>query len=67
MAVTSPLCIRVVEFLLKNGADWFAADKGGIVPLHYAISNGHSEVTKLLVKHCHDSDGHNSTPLHSLL
>jgi len=56
--------VEVVEFLLNNGADVLAMDKGGIVPLHYACSNGHFEVNRLFVKHCRDSVGRNSTPLH---
>ena len=43
--------VGVVEFLLQNGADVHAKDKGGLVPLHNACSYGHYEVTELLVKH----------------
>lgn len=42
--------IPVVEFLLENGADVHASDKGGLVPLHNASSYGHLEVSQLLIK-----------------
>ncbi|KAG1652408.1 Tankyrase-1 [Nymphon striatum] len=48
--------VSVVEFLLQNGADVHAKDKGflhfrGLVPLHNACSYGHYEVAELLVKY----------------
>ena len=36
--------VGVVEYLLQNGADVHAKDKGGRVPLHNACSYGHYEV-----------------------
>ncbi|XP_040563425.1 poly [ADP-ribose] polymerase tankyrase-2 [Lepeophtheirus salmonis] len=59
--------VGVVEFLLSNGADVHAKDKGGLVPLHNACSYGHFEVTELLVKHgasVNVSDLWKFTPLH---
>ena len=35
--------LAVVEYLLQNGADVQAKDKGGLVPLHNACSYGHYE------------------------
>ncbi|XP_059398460.1 poly [ADP-ribose] polymerase tankyrase-1-like isoform X1 [Carassius carassius] len=43
--------VAVVEYLLHNGADVHAKDKGGLVPLHNACSYGHYEVAELLVRH----------------
>ena len=34
-----------MEYLLQNGADVHAKDKGGRVPLHNACSYGHFEVS----------------------
>ena len=59
--------VGVVEYLLSNGADVHAKDKGGLVPLHNACSYGHYEVTELLVKHgatVNVSDLWKFTPLH---
>lgn len=59
--------VPVVEFLLENGAEVHAADKGGLVPLHNACSYGHFEVTELLVKHganVNVADLWKFTPLH---
>jgi tankyrase len=42
--------IALVEFLLQNGADVHASDKGGLVPLHNASSYGHLEVSQFLIK-----------------
>ncbi|KAK3704735.1 hypothetical protein QZH41_001082 [Actinostola sp. cb2023] len=58
--------VRVVEYLLTNGADVHAKDKGGLVPLHNACSYGHYEVAELLVKHGADPQKKNRdgyTPL----
>ena len=60
----------MVEFLLNNGADVHAKDKGGLVPLHNACSYGHYEVTELLVKHgatVNVSDLWKFTPLHEIV
>lgn len=59
--------IAIVEFLLENGAEVHASDKGGLVPLHNACSYGHYEVTELLIKHGADvniADLWKFTPLH---
>lgn len=59
--------VTVVEFLLDNGAEVHASDKGGLVPLHNACSYGHYEVTELLVKHganVNVADLWKFTPLH---
>ena len=42
--------VKVVELMLKHGADVHAKDKGGLVPLHNSCSYGHYEVTELLLK-----------------
>jgi len=58
---------KIVECLLKHGADVHAKDKGGLVPLHNACSYGHFEVTELLVKHgasVNAMDLWQFTPLH---
>lgn len=59
--------VPVVEFLLEQGAEVHASDKGGLVPLHNACSYGHYEVTELLVKHganVNVADLWKFTPLH---
>ncbi|XP_045483729.1 poly [ADP-ribose] polymerase tankyrase [Harmonia axyridis] len=59
--------VAVVEYLLEQGADVHAKDKGGLVPLHNACSYGHYEVTELLVKHgasVNVADLWKFTPLH---
>lgn len=37
--------LSTVEYLLENGADVHAKDKGGLVPLHNACSYGHYDVS----------------------
>jgi tankyrase len=59
--------VLVVEFLLQQGANVQAKDKGGLVPLHNACSYGHYEVAELLVKHganVNAADLWKFTPLH---
>ncbi|XP_046850055.1 poly [ADP-ribose] polymerase tankyrase-1-like isoform X2 [Xenia sp. Carnegie-2017] len=59
--------VSVVQFLLENGADVHAKDKGGLVPLHNACSYGHYEVANLLVKYganVNVADLWKYTPLH---
>ncbi|XP_053307185.1 poly [ADP-ribose] polymerase tankyrase-2 isoform X1 [Spea bombifrons] len=59
--------VLVVEYLLQQGADVHAKDKGGLVPLHNACSYGHYEVAELLVKHgavINVADLWKFTPLH---
>ena len=42
--------VEVAEFLLENGADVNAQDKGGLIPLHNAASYGHVDIAALLIK-----------------
>lgn len=42
---------EVAEYLLENGADVNAQDKGGLIPLHNASSYGHLDIAALLIKH----------------
>lgn len=59
--------VSIVEYLLENGADVHAKDKGGLVPLHNACSYGHYEVAELLIKHgavVNVADLWKFTPLH---
>ena len=59
--------IAVVEYLIQNGANVHAKDKGGLVALHNACSYGHYEVSRLLVEHganVNMKDLWNYTPLH---
>lgn len=59
--------IAIVEFLLENGAEVHASDKGGLVPIHNACSYGHYEVTELLIKYganVNIADLWKFTPLH---
>uniref|UniRef100_A0A336MN10 Poly [ADP-ribose] polymerase n=1 Tax=Culicoides sonorensis TaxID=179676 RepID=A0A336MN10_CULSO len=43
--------LEVAEYLLEQGADVNAQDKGGLIPLHNASSYGHLEIAALLIKH----------------
>eukprot|EP00731_Ephydatia_muelleri_P020724 Em0013g451a len=59
--------LDVVEYLLQNGADVNAKDKGGLIPLHNAASYGHVDVAGLLIKYnsyMNATDRWNFTPLH---
>jgi tankyrase len=59
--------LDVVEYLLENGADVNARDKGGLIPLHNASSYGHVDVALLLIKYnslVNMCDRWNFTPLH---
>lgn len=59
--------VPVVEFLLENGADVHAQDKGGLIALHNSSSYGHFEVTELLIKHganVNAADLWKFTPIH---
>jgi tankyrase len=42
--------VEVAEYLLENGADVNAQDKGGLIPLHNASSYGHVDIAALLIK-----------------
>ena len=47
------LCLfgQVAEYLLEQGADVNAQDKGGLIPLHNASSYGHLDIAALLIKY----------------
>lgn len=42
---------EVVEYLLENGANVNATDKGGLIPLHNSSSYGHLEIAAILIKY----------------
>lgn len=57
----------MAEFLLEQGADVNAQDKGGLIPLHNASSYGHLDLAALLIKHnttVNATDNWGFTPLH---
>ncbi|XP_063699423.1 poly [ADP-ribose] polymerase tankyrase [Culicoides brevitarsis] len=59
--------LEVAEFLLEQGADVNAQDKGGLIPLHNASSYGHLEIAALLIKHntlVNATDKWGFSPLH---
>ncbi|KAI0235048.1 Poly [ADP-ribose] polymerase tankyrase-2 [Lamellibrachia satsuma] len=59
--------MEVAEFLLENGADVNAQDKGGLIPLHNASSYGHVDIAALLIKYdtsVNAVDKWGFTPLH---
>lgn len=59
--------MEVAEFLLEQGADVNAQDKGGLIPLHNASSYGHLDLAALLIKHkttVNATDNWGFTPLH---
>ena len=59
--------IEVAEFLLENGADVNAPDKGGLIPLHNAASYGHLDIAALLIKYntqVNAADRWGFSPLH---
>ncbi|KAF6040293.1 TNKS2 [Bugula neritina] len=59
--------VEVAEFLLQNGADVNAQDKGGLIPMHNASSYGHVDIAALLIKYstCVNAvDKWGFTPLH---
>ncbi len=59
--------LEVAEFLLENGADVNAQDKGGLIPLHNASSYGHLDIAALLIRHStvvNATDKWGFTPLH---
>ncbi|VVC35473.1 Hypothetical protein CINCED_3A004169 [Cinara cedri] len=59
--------LEVTEFLLAQGADVNARDKGGLIPLHNASSYGHLDIATLLIQHktiVNATDNWGFTPLH---
>ncbi|KAJ8025370.1 Tankyrase-1 [Holothuria leucospilota] len=59
--------VDVAQFLLDQGADVNARDKGGLIPLHNASSYGHLDIAALLINKntCVNAvDRWNFTPLH---
>lgn len=59
--------LEVAEYLLRNGAQVNAQDKGGLIPLHNAASYGHLDVAALLIRyktHVNAIDRWGFTPLH---
>ncbi|XP_065348135.1 poly [ADP-ribose] polymerase tankyrase [Cloeon dipterum] len=59
--------MEVAEYLLEQGADVNAQDKGGLIPLHNASSYGHLDIAALLIKYntvVNATDKWGFTPLH---
>ena len=59
--------LEVAEYLLDNGSDVNAQDKGGLIPLHNASSYGHLDIAALLIKYntvVNATDKWGFTPLH---
>ena len=59
--------LEVAEYLLEQGADVNAQDKGGLIPLHNASSYGHLDIAALLIKYqtiVNATDKWGFTPLH---
>uniref|UniRef100_A0A8C5BYZ4 Poly [ADP-ribose] polymerase n=1 Tax=Gadus morhua TaxID=8049 RepID=A0A8C5BYZ4_GADMO len=59
--------MEVAEFLLQQGAEVNAQDRGGLIPLHNAASYGHVDVAALLIKYdacVNATDRWCFTPLH---
>ncbi len=47
--------VKVVQFLLKNGADPLASARGGWTPLHAARAGGYLKIEHILIKAIKDS------------
>ena len=59
--------LKIVQLLLKNGAEVNAPNRSGWTPLHFASQRGHLEVGRLLFEHGADVNAKKddlSTPLH---
>ncbi|CAF0734042.1 unnamed protein product [Rotaria sordida] len=58
---------EIAQFLLENGSNPNAVDKGGLIALHNASSFGHVDVATLLINYHSDVNAHDNwsyTPLH---
>jgi len=58
---------EVAEYLIEQGADVNAQDKGGLIPLHNASSYGHVDIASLLINNnslVNATDRWAFTPLH---
>ena len=62
---------KIVELLIKNGANMNIADKDGYTPLHMASRNGHLDTTRLLLENGADLKNldmnYHFPPMHSSL